>query len=78
MAYRYVPRDRTFYCVLLEEIADALEASFSPDPVVEAMAVLDVMSAVLERHFDGLVIGDGRGMEIDGRRYIEMLFSVGG
>jgi len=62
----------------MEDIADAIEASLSVDPVVEAMAVMDVLTTRLEEHFDGLVVGDGRGMEIDGRRYVEMLFSVGG
>jgi hypothetical protein len=78
MAPQFVPRDRSFYCVLMEDIADAIEASLSVDPVVESMAVMDVLTTRLEEHFDGLVVGDGRGMEIDGRRYVEMLFSVGG
>lgn len=78
MAPQFVPRDRSFYCVLMEDIADAIEASLSVDPVVEAMAVMDVLTTRFEEHFDGLVVGDGRGMEIDGRRYVEMLFSVGG
>ena len=69
--------DRNFYSVLVEEIADAIEASLSVDPVVEAMSVMDALSYRLEMHFDGLVVGDGRGMEIDGRRYIELLFSIG-
>jgi hypothetical protein len=78
MAPQCAPLDRSFYCVLMEEIIDAIEASLSVDPVVEAMAVMDVLSERLEQHFDGLVIGDGRGMQIDGRRYVELLFSVGG
>jgi len=64
--------------VLAEEIADAIEASMSVDPLVEAMAVMDVLTGRLEQHFDGLVIGDGRGMQIEGRQYIELLFSLGG
>lgn len=62
----------------MEEIADAIEASPSLDPMMEAMSVMDVITARFEQHFDGLVIGDGRGMQIEGRRYIELLFSVGG
>ena len=77
MAPQFVPRDRSFYCVLLEEIADAIEDAASSDPVVEAMAVMDVLGEKLEQHFDGLLIGDGRGMEMEGRRYVELLFSVG-
>lgn len=46
--------------------------------MMEAMSVMDVITARFEQHFDGLVIGDGRGMQIEGRRYIELLFSVGG
>jgi hypothetical protein len=41
------------------------------------MAVMDILGEKLEQHFDGLLIGDGRGMEMDGRRYVELLFSVG-
>jgi hypothetical protein len=78
MAPQFVPRDRSFYCVLMEDIAEAIDAAPSVDAVVEAMAVMDVLTTRLEEHFDGLVVGDGRGMEIDGRRYVEMLFSVGG
>jgi hypothetical protein len=61
----------------MEEIADAIEDSVSSDPVAEAMAVMDILGEKLEQHFDGLLIGDGRGMEMDGRRYVELLFSVG-
>ncbi len=78
MAPQFVPRDRSFYCVLMEDIAEAIDAAPSVDAVVEAMAVMDVLTTRLEDHFDGLVVGDGRGMEIDGRRYVELLFSVGG
>lgn len=77
MAPQFRSTDRNFYSVLVEEIADAIEESLSVDPVVEAMSVMDVLAHRLETHFDGLVVGDGRGMEIDGRRYIELLFSVG-
>lgn len=77
MAPQFRSADRNFYSVLVEEIADAIEESLSVDPVVEAMSVMDALSHRLETHFDGLVVGDGRGMEIDGRRYIELLFSVG-
>jgi hypothetical protein len=62
----------------MEDIAEAIDAAPSVDAVVEAMAVMDVLTTRLEDHFDGLVVGDGRGMEIDGRRYVELLFSVGG
>lgn len=78
MAPQCAPFDRSFYCVLMEEIVDAIEASMSVDPLMEAMAVMDVLAERLEQNFDGLVIGDGRGMQIEGRRYIELLFSVGG
>lgn len=77
MAQRIQPGDRCFYAVLVEEIADAIEGSLSLDPMVEAMAVMDLLTSRFEDHFDGLVIGDGRGMEIEGRRYIELLFSLG-
>lgn len=78
MAHHLPSGDSSFYAVLVGEIADAIEATLSIDPMVEAMAVMDVITGRFEQHFDGLVIGDGRGMQIEGRRYIELLFSLGG
>jgi hypothetical protein len=78
VAHHLQPEDRSFYAVLVEDVAEAIESSLSLDPMVEAMAVMDVLTTRFEQHFDGLVIGDGRGMQVEGRRYIELLFSVGG